>query len=332
MTRTKVVGATREDDLWRVETRDSVTGQKRVHRARMLVNAAGPWVGELIHDTLRLDTKEGVRLVRGSHIVTEKLYDHDKAYFFQGEDGRIIFSIPYEQDFTLIGTTDVEHGDPDTPAACTPEEQSYLLAFANSYFKRTLTDEDVVWTYSGVRPLFDDGADNASAATRDYLLKVDAQGAPVLNIFGGKITTYRKLAEGALEKISEYLEVGKGAWTAGVPLPGGDFPVDGVAALTEELRRDYPFLDAYWAGRLVRAYGSEAKQVLGAAKAKEDLGAYFGATLTAAEVAWLMEREYARTAEDVVWRRSKLGLRMSEGEIAALDAWMAAAVSQDASH
>ncbi|SHH29466.1 glycerol-3-phosphate dehydrogenase [Marivita hallyeonensis] len=325
MTRTEVLSAAREDDLWRIETRNTENGETKIHHAKMLVNAGGPWVGDIIQTKVRLNSKEGVRLVRGSHIVTRRLFDHDKCYFFQGTDGRIIFAIPYETDFTLIGTTDAEHFDPSKKPSCTPEEQAYLLNFANQYFEDTLTDEDVVWTYSGVRPLYDDGASSATAATRDYTLKVDADGgAPMLNVFGGKITTYRRLAESALEKIGKHLPLAKGAWTAGVPFPGGDFPVDGVDRLVEDLKDVYPFLNDFWARRLIRAYGTEAKEVLGDAKTAQDLGVDFGATLTEAEIVWLMHNEYAVTAEDVVWRRNKLGLRLSTDEIDTLDRWMAA--------
>ncbi|WP_425100204.1 glycerol-3-phosphate dehydrogenase [Tropicibacter sp. S64] len=325
MTRTKVLSATSENGLWRIETRNSESDEVRTHHARMLVNAGGPWVGDIIRTKVRVNAREGVRLVRGSHIVTERLYDHDKCYFFQGTDGRIIFAIPYETDYTLIGTTDAEHDDPSNTPECTPAEQDYLLAFANQYFKRQLTRSDIVWTYSGVRPLYDDGASSATAATRDYTLKVDTSaGAPVLNIFGGKITTYRRLAESALEKIGTQLSLPKGKWTAGVPLPGGDFPVDGVAALVSDLKGRYPFLTDFWARRLVRAYGTEAKGVLGKVEDPADLGRDFGATLTQVEVAWLMEHEFARTAEDVVWRRNKLGLRLTGEQIRALDDWMAA--------
>jgi glycerol-3-phosphate dehydrogenase len=323
MTRTKVTRAAREGDLWRIEVQDMESGSSQTHYAKMLVNAAGPWVGNVIHETIDLPSKEGVRLVRGSHIVTRKLYDHDKCYFFQGTDGRIIFAIPYETDFTLIGTTDAEHRDPSEKPYCTDEERDYLIAFANKYFKAPISAEDVVWSYSGVRPLYDDGASSATAATRDYTLKVDATaGAPVLNIFGGKITTYRRLAESALEKIAEHLPDATGPWTAGVPLAGGDFPVDGVADLVGQLRARYPFLTDRWAKRLVRAYGTEAQVLLGAAKTAEDLGKDFGATLSEAEVVWLMDHEYARTAEDVIWRRSKLGLRLDAAQIATLEEWM----------
>ena len=324
LTRTKVLSAECENGLWRIETSNTENGEVQTHHARMLVNAGGPWVGDIIQTKVRINAREGVRLVRGSHIVTRRLYDHDKCYFFQGTDGRIIFAIPYETDFTLIGTTDAEHLDPDSKPVCTEAERDYLLAFANQYFTRQLTPEDVVWSYSGVRPLYDDGASSATAATRDYTLKVDtSSGAPMLNIFGGKITTYRRLAESALEKIGRHLTLDKGAWTAGVPLPGGDFAVDGVGELVAQVRRDYPFLSEFWAARLVRAYGTEVPAMLGGATSAADLGQDFGATLTQAEVSWLMEHEFARTAEDVIWRRSKLGLRLSADEVRALDGWMA---------
>lgn len=324
LTRTQVVSAERVGDHWRIKTRNTESGEPQVFSARMLVNAAGPWVGGIIQSKIGLDSQDGVRLVRGSHIVTAKLFDHDKCYFFQGRDGRIIFAIPYEGDFTLIGTTDVEHQAPSVKPECTPEEQDYLLNFANQYFKKQLSRADIVWTYSGVRPLYDDGASSATAATRDYTLKTDAaDGAPLLNVFGGKITTYRRLAESALKEIGKFLPVKKGAWTAGVALPGGAFPVTGVEALINELREDYAFLTPRWAARMVRAYGTEAREILGQAFQAGDLGRDFGATLTQAEVEWLMTREFACTAEDVVWRRNKLGLRLSRQQIDDLDAWMA---------
>ena len=321
-TRTKVLSAEREGDLWKV-TLQHAHGTRVVH-ARMLVNAGGPWVEDIIRNTARINSAEGVRLVRGSHIVTRKLFDHDKCYFFQGEDGRIIFAIPYETDFTLIGTTDADHPDPSLKPECTPEENAYLRDFASKYFKTPVTEDDVVWTYSGVRPLYDDGASSATAATRDYVLKVDQTGgAPLLNVFGGKITTYRKLAEHALEKIVPFFPQASGAWTAGVPLPGGDFPVEGVQAQVEKLQFTCPFLDDRWALRLIRAYGTEAHEIVQNAARVEDLGRDFGATLTEAEVRWLMVNEYAQTAADIVWRRSKLGLRLTKTQIETLDAFMA---------
>ncbi len=320
MVRTKVVSAQREGALWRVTT-EGPDGTRQ-HLARAVVNAGGPWVEDVIRNTVRIDSSEGVRLVRGSHIVTKRLFDHDRCYFFQGEDGRIIFAIPYEQDFTLIGTTDQDHHGTPGEAHCTDAEQDYLCALASKYFVRPVTRADVVWTYSGVRPLYNEGAKSATAATRDYVLSLDGNGAPLLNVFGGKITTYRRLAEAALRKLAPTFPEASGNWTARVPLPGGDFPYDGVAALTAGLKADYPFLTDYWAGRLIRAYGTQARIVLGNAKTTADLGHDFGATLTEAELRWMMTREYARRADDVVWRRSKLGLRLSQDEIAALSAFM----------
>jgi len=322
--RTKVVSAEQFDGIWQVTLEDKDSRQRRMVHARLLVNAGGPWVEDVIRNTVRIDATEGVRLVRGSHIVTRKLYDHDKCYFFQGEDGRIIFTIPYETDFTLIGTTDADHEDVNTKPECTSEEQDYLVQFASKYLKQSITTQDIVWTYSGVRPLYNDGASSATAATRDYVLKVDkSAGAPILNVFGGKITTYRRLAETAMEKISPFFpNLGK-PWTAGVALPGGNFPVDGVAALIERVQSEYPFLTTRWATRLIKAYGLDAFEVLGDAKAEADLGQSFGANMTEQEVTWLIQNEYARCAEDIVWRRSKLGLRLTLQEIELLDAWMA---------
>ncbi len=321
----RVISATRADGLWHIVL-DGPDGKTTI-AARALVNAGGPWVEDIIRNAVRINSAEGVRLVRGSHIVTRKLYDHDKCYFFQGADGRIIFAIPYEQDFTLIGTTDLDHQGSPSAAVCTDEERDYLCAFASQYFANPVTAADVVWSYSGVRPLYNDGAKSATAATRDYVLSLDQAGAPLLNVFGGKITTYRKLAEEALAKLVPFFPAATGTWTARVPLPGGDFPHDGVANLVKKLRADHPYLTASHAARLIRAYGTDAWAVLGGATSLEGLGRDFGATLTQAELDWLIDREYARTAADVVWRRSKLGLRLNADQIAAIEAAMAGHVT-----
>ncbi len=324
LTRTRCEAAVRKGGLWQVDLRDTETGAARRVQARGLVNAGGPWVDEVIRNRVREDSPARIRLVRGSHIVTRKLFDHDRPYIFQQSDGRIIFAIPYETDFTLIGTTECDHdGDPGE-AVCTADERAYLCDAASAYFKAPVTEQDVVWSYSGVRPLYDDGASSATQATRDYVLKVVDRGgsAPLLNVFGGKITTYRRLAEAALAKLAPFYPEMAGPWTAGAPLPGGDFPVDGVEALIEELREQYPFLDERFARRLVRAYGTEAGDVLGNASSLDDLGQSFGWNLTEREVRWLMTHEWARSAADVLWRRTKLGLRLSEAECCALDAWM----------
>lgn len=308
--------------VWDITLRDVETGAVTTRRARTLVNAAGPWVDDLLRRAFGRNDTSNIRLVRGSHIVTRKLFDHDRAYIFQNRDGRVLFAIPYETDFTLIGTTDVDQGQEVGTPECSDEEARYICAEASEYFARPVTEADIVWRYAGVRPLFDDGSKSASSATRDYVLTLDAGGGmpPLLNVFGGKITTYRKLAEAALAKLTPHLPGLAPAWTAGVPLPGGDFPVEGVSALVQSLRAAHPFLTEAWALRLVRAYGTDAAELVRGATRAEDLGQGFGATLTEREVRWLMDKEWARTAEDILWRRTKLGLRMSADEIAGLRA------------
>lgn len=321
---TRCISAEREGEYWKLTLEEAGSGAKWDIAARALVNAGGPWVEKIIRQTAHLNTSDRIRLVRGSHIVVRKLYDHDRAYIFQQSDGRIVFAIPYEDDFLLIGTTDCEHeGDP-AKAVCTPDEVDYLRKAVSGYFNTPIEAEDIVWTYSGVRPLFDDGAKSATAATRDYVLKVEhgSGQAPLLNIFGGKITTYRRLAEAALAKLAPFFPEMAGDWTANAALPGGDFPVDGIEGLSANLRSRYPFLDDTWARRLARLYGTEAVEVLGDAQTEADLGRNFGANLTEAELTWLIEKEWARTAEDVLWRRTKLGLRLGKDEAAALDEWM----------
>lgn len=323
LVRSKVIEARREDGHW-VVTVEGAAG-RRAYRARALVNAGGPWVADIIRDVAKVETRDRIRLVRGSHIVVPKLYDHGRAYFFQGRDGRIIFAIPYEQDFTLIGTTDQDHDGTPAEARCSDAERDYLLSFANGYFAKSVSAKDIVWTYSGVRPLYNDGASSATAATRDYVLKIDGEVAPLLNVFGGKITTYRRLAENALARLAPFFQEIGPNWTAGVPLPGGDFAHDGVATLVADLAARYPFLTPSEAQRLIRAYGTEAAAVLGQAQSRADLGHDFGGGLFEAEVRWQMRHEWARRADDVVWRRTKLGLKMTTEEIAALDAFMIAA-------
>ena len=326
-TRTRATELHQSDGIWTVSMVDTLTGARSQVQARALVNAGGPWVEDVLGRGAGVNAKAKVRLVQGSHIVVRKLYDHDRAYMFQNADGRIIFVIPYQDDFTLIGTTDRDYdGDPSKVKA-TPEEIQYLCAAASEYLAKPVTSDDVVWTYSGVRPLYDDGASEAKAATRDYVFELDTPGgAPLLSIYGGKITTYRRLSEEALEKLEPYLKgnLAKEGWTAHSTLPGGDFAIDGGPALALELQRNYPFLSAAHALRLVHAYGTRARNVLGSARSAADLGRDFGATLTEAEVRYLMAQEWAVSAEDIVWRRSKLGLRMTAAEIAALDEWLTA--------
>lgn len=326
-TRTKAVSALRGKDDWTLITEDRDTGERSKITAKVLINAAGPWVADVLSQTLRVNTQAKVRMVQGSHIVVRKVFDHDRCYIFQNADNRIIFAIPYERDFTLIGTTDRDYtGDPADVRA-TAEEIDYLCKAASEYFADPITRDDLVWDYSGVRPLYDDGATAAQAATRDYVLTLDDEGAaPLLSIFGGKITTYRRLAESALEKLESHLPAdiaAKKGWTGKEKLPGGDFDVQGFDALLTEMRRTYPWLAADHARRLVRAYGTRAFEILRNATTPASLGRDFGGTLTEAEVLYLMREEWARTAQDVCWRRSKLGLRMTREEVAALDEFMA---------
>ena len=326
--RTACRAARRADGLWHLELEDMASGARAQVAARALVNAAGPWADAVLAGVLGRTGRAATRLVQGSHIVVPKLFDHDRCYIFQNPDGRIVFAIPYEDDFTLIGTTDRDYtGEPGAVRA-TAEEIAYLCAAASSYFTTSITPADVVWTYSGVRALFNDGASAAQETTRDYVLAVDGGGedAPLLSVFGGKITTYRCLAEDALGKLAALRPAlgRKAGWTARSTLPGGEFPPGGAAALSEDLRRAYPFLDARRARRLVRHYGTAARTMLGARRTAAECGRDFGGDLTEAEVSYLMAHEFARTAADVVWRRTKSGLRMTPAQIAALDDWMAA--------
>jgi glycerol-3-phosphate dehydrogenase len=267
--------------------------------------------------------------VQGSHVVVPKLFDHDRCYIFQNADGRIIFASPYEGAFTLIGTTDRDfQGQPGKVEAST-EEIAYLCAAASEYFTVPVRPDQVVWTYSGVRPLYDDGSSDAKAVTRDYVLSLDAPegAAALLSVFGGKITTFRRLAESALEKIVPHLPAAKGeaaGWTRTAPLPGGDFPLTALAALADDIGKRHPYLAPTHAARLARTYGTRAHVLLDGARSAADLGQSFGADLTEREVRYLMDREWAHTAEDVLWRRSKLGLRLTPAERFELDRWMRA--------
>jgi len=326
-TRTRAVEIRQVDGIWHVTVEDRASGGRETIKARVVVNAGGPWVEQVLASGAGVNARAKVRLVQGSHIVVKKLYDHDRAYIFQNADGRIIFLIPYQDDFTLIGTTDRDYDGDPAKVKATREEIEYLCVSASEYLAKPVKPEDVVWDYSGVRPLYDDGASEAKAATRDYVFELDTpSGAPLLSIYGGKITTYRRLSEEALERLAPYLRGTKAreGWTGKEPLPGGNMDVSAVAALIAELTRNYPFLAQPHAKRLAHAYGTRAAKLLGNAKSAGDLGRSFGATLTESEVRYLMANEWAQTAEDVVWRRSKLGLQMTASEIAALDEWMAA--------
>ena len=328
-TRTELVAGARRDGAWQLDLRDAATGATRSIAARSVVNAAGPWVAEVLRGRLGVTARAQVRLVQGSHIVVPKLFDHDRAYIVQTDDGRIVFAIPYEGDFTLVGTTDLDYrGDPANVAA-TPAEITYLCDTVNAHFRRQVTPHDVVWAFSGVRPLYDDGASEARAATRDYVLEVDTPdgAAPLLSIFGGKITTYRRLAEAVVARLAPLIGAATApSWTGGAVLPGGDFPVDGREALAARLRAEVPAIAPETAARLAAAYGTRAFAILRGGRLGRDLGA----GLSEAELAYLMDSEWAQTTEDVLWRRSKLGLRLGPAEVHAIEAWMQARAQSSA--
>ncbi len=326
-TRTRVVAARREAGQWVLTIEDVRSRGTEEVRARLVVNAAGPWVDRVLAGAVGKNEVRNVRLVAGSHIVIRKKFEDPRAYFFQNRDGRIIFAIPYEEDFTLIGTTDQDFvGDP-REARISDAEIDYLCSAASEYFAEPVRRADIVWTYSAVRPLYDDGASKAQEATRDYVLKAEGGSgeAPIVNVFGGKITTYRRLAESMLEKIEELLGKRGKPWTAGAQLPGGDFPVTGFDAEVGKLKASYPFLDLPHARRLTRLYGTRARVLLGLARSQADLGRNFGADLFEAEVRYLMQHEWAVSADDVLWRRTKRGLRLSKEQAAELDNYMSAA-------
>ncbi len=318
-TRCEVTALAREGDHWRI----AAGGE--TFTARAVVNAAGPRVLDLLSRAGE-PSAQRMRLVRGSHIVVKRIFEHEDAYFFQLPDGRIFFAIPYETDFTLIGTTDVDHTGSLDEVRASPEEIAYLCEGASEYFRQPVTPADVVWTYSGVRPLIDDGSGRPEAATRGYRFELDGGadgGAPLLSVFGGKITTYRHLSAEALDELAPFLPMLNAPdWTGSAPLPGGDFGMTEAGAKMEELRARYPFLSQREAHRLIRLYGTRAASFLGTATCADDLGESFGHGLTAAEVDHLIDNEWARTAEDILWRRTKLGLHFTPEQTARLAAYL----------
>ncbi|MEQ8354581.1 MAG: glycerol-3-phosphate dehydrogenase [Kiloniellaceae bacterium] len=325
LTRVECVSARREDDHWRIVLRDRRNGAEREVTARALVNAAGPWTAEFIERRAGLNKAKSLRLVKGSHIVVPKLFEHEFPYIFQNPDGRIVFAIPYEDGFTLIGTTDVDFdGDPGQ-VSISEEEVAYLCDAVNAYFNRKVGPSDVVWTYSGVRPLYDDDAASASSATRDYVLEVDhsAGRAPLLSVFGGKITTFRRLAEHAMAKLEDAMGPLGAAWTAQASLPGGDIPDADFEGFANRFCQAHAWLPARLARRYLRSYGTRTEQLLAGAGSLEDLGESLGDGLYAVELHYLMRNEWVQTAEDLLWRRSKLGLHITDSTKRNLDAWLA---------
>lgn len=330
-TRTRCESLGRQGDRWNATLRRQ-DGHALQVRARCVVNAAGPWVAQFLGESAHVRSSKSVRLVKGSHIVVKKLFDHDHAYIFQNADGRIVFAIPYERDFTLIGTTDVEYKGATDSVAISQDEIDYLCTLCNRYFSKPIAPADVVWSYAGVRPLLEDAAADASAVTRDYQLDLNTEGAPLLSVFGGKITTFRKLAEEAVDLIAPALGNGRGAWTANACMPGGDLfaptpqnrSVREFDSFVHGLQQQYAWLAPQLLHRYARAYGSRAHALLKGKNNVEDMGEEILAGLYAAEVDYLLRHEWATCAADILWRRSKLGLHFPKGSEAVLDAWLAA--------
>lgn len=324
MPRTRFTDASRHDDHWSVELTDTLSGATTSVETRSVVNAAGPWVGKFLGEAMHQSDNKDVHLVKGSHIVVPAMFEHDDSYLFQNDDGRVIFAIPYEQKFTLIGTTDVAYEGNPAEATASDDEIQYLCDAVNRYFKQPITPSDVVWTYSGVRALYDESdEDNVSAVSRDYSLDLDQQAAPLLSVFGGKITTYRTLARQAVDRVAPLLDAPISDWTGDAALPGGDIPNGDFERYLEALQTSRPWLPADMAWRLVRNYGTQTETLLGSAASLADLGRHFGADLYEAELKYLADYEWAMSADDAIWRRSKLGLMLDQTERDQVADWFA---------
>jgi len=323
LTRTKCVNAERGRDEWQITLRDTDTKADQIVSAKCIVNASGPWVSSLFGESLSMPAPKMIRMVKGSHIVVPRLNQEEEAYILQNEDDRIVFVIPYEDNFSLIGTTDVEYEGNPKEAKISPEETTYLLKIVNSYFERQLEPSDVVWSYSGVRPLMDGEEENAQKASRDYTFEVSEEKnkAPLISVFGGKITTYRKLAEAATDKICHFFKNTRGHWTKTAVLPGGDF--DNQINLAASLNEAYPWLPEKLVSRYVRTYGTTARDILNNCASVDDLGEHFAGTLYEKEVEHLINNEWAVTSEDILWRRTKQGLYASNSEVEALNSYLA---------
>ena len=324
LTRTSCVRASRNGAAWNVDLEAADGTEARTVSSRVLVNAAGPWAGSFLQDAVAGVPARPLRLVKGSHIVVPRIFDHDYAYILQNPDRRVVFALPFEDDFTLIGTTELEYeGD---PAAVTiqPSEIDYLRATIDRFFQHPIEASDIVHTFSGVRPLIGEETVSASAVSRDYQLELDSNGPPLLSILGGKLTSYRKLAEEAVDKLAPLLKASGPRWTKNVPLPGGDFDPAGPERIPAELAARYAWLEETLRTSLARAYGTRAFRLLGNATTLQDLGTHFGAGLYGRELRYLVATEWAQEPDDILWRRTRLGLRLDQAHVAALDDWLTA--------
>lgn len=331
LTRSPAISARRENGAWTVVTKNSVTGETRTFRARCIVNCAGPWVSQVINNVAGSNSTRNVRLVKGSHIIVPKWWAGSNAYLVQNTDKRVIFVNPYEGDKALIGTTDIGYEGRAEDVTADESEIDYLLKAVNRYFKEKLRRSDVLHSFSGVRPLFDDGKGNPSAVTRDYVFDLDETGgAPLLNVFGGKITTYRELAERGLHRLKHIFPQMGGDWTHSAPLPGGEIPNADYETFANALRDTYPWMPRKLVHHYGRLYGARTKDVVGAATSLAGLGRHFGGNLYEAEARYLVAREWAQTAEDVLWRRTKHRLHLTEAERQAFADWFASDLAKAA--
>ena len=324
LNRTRCIQALRKNDVWEVILEDCQTSRQHTVYSRGLVNAAGPWVAKVLREDLQQQSPYGIRLIKGSHIIVPRMHTGEQAYILQNEDRRIVFVIPYLDDYTVIGTTDVEYqGDPAS-VSISEEETDYLLEVTNSHFRTRISRNDIVHTYSGVRPLCDDESNDPSAITRDYTLTVtDEKGAlPLLNVFGGKLTTYRKLGEAALEQLRPYYPRMQSGWTAHEPLPGGKLDTEDFDQFLQKLRRRYNWLPADIGYQYARRYGQRSLKLLNGAKALDDLGEHFGGNLYTREVDYLVNHEWAISADDILWRRTKAGLKLNQAQRTRLDQYL----------
>ena len=323
LTRTECTNLTRHDDHWLVQMKDHRTGESFARRARVVVNAAGPWVESVLDLDKSQDAEHGVRLVKGSHIVVPRLYEHDYVYIFQNADNRVLFAIPYENDFTLLGTTDVEVSDDPGVVAIEQTEIDYICAAVSEYFETSVTSDQVVWTYAGVRPLYDDAATSASKVTRDYKLHLDDDnGAPILSVYGGKITTYRKLSEQVMDMLQPALPQSSASWTETRPLPGGDIDNADFDSFLAGCKTQYPWLPDALVLDYARNYGTRIHTMLEGVGSVAELGQHFGGLLYQCEVEYLVEHEWANSAEDILWRRSKKGLHVPDTASEALEQFL----------
>ena len=327
MARTRCTGARRENGRWIVELKDLLTGEQTTLAARALVNAAGPWVDRMLGSTSAADGRQHVRLVKGSHIVLPKFYDGDQAYLLQNTDRRVIFVNPYEENYLLVGTTDIPYEGDLSRVEADPSEIDYLCDALNRYFRTTVSARDVVWSFSGVRPLYDDNNANPSAVTRDYVFDLSDDGhggAVLLSIFGGKITTYRRMAEHALQRLADFLPGMGDAWTERAALPGGDIDNADFEGFVARLASEYPWLPAPVLRHYAHCYGTRIRTMLDGAQGTDDLGRHFGAGFYEREARYAVSHEWARSADDILWRRTKWGLHLSEAQREAFRQWMTA--------